>query len=144
MPVKQSSITEKTGKLPDMRDLEIKQDDPDSDEEITEAKKRAPSTGGFDDDDEVVEKKSVDKAGELTPATETQVVKEEPVAADVQEEPSPVAIESPATPIAQDHQSGPKEVCFPSYPYAQTLTTSTIARRRKAPVGRGDRTIESS
>lgn len=70
--VKQSSLTEKTGKLPDMRDLEIKQDDPDSDEEITEAKKRAPSTGGFDDDEEIAEKKPLEKSVE-TPVEEPVV-----------------------------------------------------------------------
>lgn len=89
-----------TGKLPNMQDLEIKQDEPDSDEEITEAKKRAPSTGGFDDDDEVVAAKPVEKTVEdVKPSSspEPKEVKEEPVSKEVKEEAAPAA-ESPSTP----------------------------------------------
>lgn len=47
-----TSINERTGSLPSMKDMEIKQDDPDSDEEITEAKRRAPAGDDDFDDDE--------------------------------------------------------------------------------------------
>jgi coronin-1B/1C/6 len=121
-PVKQSSITEKTGKLPDLRDLEIKQDDPDSDEEITEAKKRAPSTGGFDDEEEVAEAKPAEKAVEVSsPAAEPESVKaEESVKTEPKQEAPPVTkLEPPkdeaSTPAVQDNQSSAKEVRFPLF-----------------------------
>lgn len=105
-PVKQTSITEKTGKLPDLRDLEIKQDDPDSDEEITEAKKRAPSAGGFDDDEDFVDVKPVEKTREETSAAESEIVKaDEPVKEDAASG-SQVEAASPAT----LDQSSTKEV----------------------------------
>lgn len=109
-PVKQTSITEKTGKLPDLRDLEIKQDDPDSDEEITEAKKRAPSTGGFDDDEDFVDVKPVEKTKEETAPAEPEAVKaEEPVKAEVKEEAASGTKVEAASPAALD-QSSTKQV----------------------------------
>lgn len=45
-----SSYNERSGSLPSMKDMEIKQDDPDSDEEITEAKRRAPAEDDFDEE----------------------------------------------------------------------------------------------
>lgn len=110
-PVKQTSVTEMTGKLPNMQDLEIKQDDPDSDEEITEAKKRAPSTGGFDDDDDFVKSKPAEKAAEetrLSPAPEAATTSE-PVSKDIKEEATP-ASDVATPPITQNNQSGAKEV----------------------------------
>ncbi|KAJ9118328.1 hypothetical protein QFC22_004241 [Naganishia vaughanmartiniae] len=121
--VKQSSVTEKTGKLPDMRDLEIKQDDPDSDEEITEAKKRAPSTGGFDDDEEeVADKKSVEKSmgepaekpvekstEESAASVETDNAKPEEPTATTFAEVSPVTGSS-SFPSSEDNADNTKEV----------------------------------
>ena len=111
-PVKQTSVTEMTGKLPNMQDLEIKQDDPDSDEEITEAKKRAPSTGGFDDDDDFVKSKPAEKAtaesSRLSPAPEAATISE-PVSKDIKEEAIP-ASDVATPPTTQDNQSGVQEV----------------------------------
>lgn len=123
--VRQSSLTEKTGKLPDMRDLEIKQDDPDSDEEITEAKKRAPSTGGFDDDeDDVIEKKSVEKSQEpVEKSIEEPAVSGE---ADMPKPEEPTAIMSaavspvtgsPSVPTSEGNTDLTKEVSNLSYSY---------------------------
>ncbi|GHJ89738.1 hypothetical protein NliqN6_6140 [Naganishia liquefaciens] len=112
-PVKQSSVTEMTGKLPNMRDLEIKQDDPDSDEEITEAKKRAPSTGGFDDDDdEVVKPKPAEKASaETTPEPAPEAAKTpEPASKEIKEESAPAPANGVTAPNAQEDQSSPKEL----------------------------------
>ncbi|KAJ9090660.1 hypothetical protein QFC19_009521 [Naganishia cerealis] len=112
--VAQSSFTEKTGKLPDMRDLEIKQDDPDSDEEITEAKKRAPSAGGFDDDDdEVVEKKLGEEPAEK-PAGGGGL---EIVMPEMPEEPISIA-SSPVTPL---NDSPPPSSNEDSREYAKEL-----------------------
>lgn len=140
-PVKQTSITEKTGKLPDLRDLEIKQDDPDSDEEITEAKKRAPSTGGFDDDEDFVDVKPVEKAEEETASA---VKAEEPVKSELKEQAAPVSKDEPASPAAPD-QSRAKEVGLPLERSSDIPVDKPIAaRRHQATVGRSDRSGGSS
>jgi hypothetical protein len=136
VPVKQTSVTEMTGKLPNMQDLEIKQDDPDSDEEITEAKKRAPSTGGFDDDDEVVEAKPVEKTVEETkpwPSPEPKAVKDEPDSKEVKEEAAP-AVESPSTPT-QDSQSNAEVRIIVCTPPIHADSFSIAARSRKTAIG---------
>lgn len=72
MEEKKPVSNEREGSLPSLKDIEIKQDDPDSDEEITDAKKRAPDDDDFEDDQPVRKVDETKKATSVSPVSNVE------------------------------------------------------------------------